>query len=237
LETAIDHHRQAHPEADGAAFLGRRLRQLLNVEPELLEPIPLAGRNPDWRGYVANQLLRWRELAKGRDGDWADLGLKDAAAASRHLGYLAEYALLRGNLHRWLRDNLGHLNNHGDAVQARRFLAVRIAEMVCFGVDGRAAHRDFATETSIPPQRIPPRQPETRPSPAGTIQPRLRAYAEREQQDAEARDDRQSPHYLGFLKFFLEHLNQVKTSPTIARKPQPGDAELSQLATSFAAES
>jgi hypothetical protein len=235
LETAIDHHRQTHLEADGAAFVSRRLRQLLNVEPELLEPIPLAGHNPDWRGYVESQLLRWRELAKGRDGDWADLGLKDAAAASRHLGYLAEYALLRGNLHRWLRDNLGHLNNHADAVQARRFLAVRFAEMVCFGVDGRAAHRDFVTETSSAPKRIPARQPETRPLPADTIQPRLRAYADREQQDAEARDDRQSPHYLGFLKLFLEHLNQVKASPAIARKPQPGDAELAQLATSFAA--
>ena len=68
---------------------------------------------------------------------------------------------------------------------------------------------------------------------ADAIQPRLRGYAAREQQDAEARDDRQSPHYLGFLKPFLQHLQAVKRTPATARKPQAGDAELAQLAAGF----
>jgi hypothetical protein len=236
IETAIDRQRQEHPEADAAVQISRRLRQLLDIEPELLEPIPLAAQNPDWRGYIESQLSRWRELAKGRDGDWADLGLKDAASASRHLGYLAEQALLRGNLHRWLRDNLGDLNNHLDAAHARRFLAVRLAEMICFGVDGRPPHRDFSAETSAPARRAPSHPSEAHPPTPDAIQPRLRSYADREQQDPEARDDRQSPHYLGFLKPFLHHLTQVKASPATARKPQPGDGELAQLAATVSSE-
>ena len=174
---------------------------MLNVEPELLEPIPLASQSPDWRATSKAQLLRWRELRKGRDGDWGYLGLKDAAATSRHLGYLADHVLLRGNLHRWLRENLDHLNDHLEATQARRFLAVRMAEMICFGVEGRPAHRGFTDDIR--------RRQRT----ADAIQPRLRGYAEREQQEPEARDDRQSPHYLGFLKPFLKHLRRQSSPP------------------------
>jgi hypothetical protein len=222
LEAAIDGYRQQHREGEGAAHVSEGLRQLLNVEPELLEPIPLASQSPDWRAYLEGQLLRWRELRKGRDGDWGFLGLRDAAATSRHLSYLAEHVLLRGNLHRWLRENLDQLNDHVEAAQARRFLAVRMAEMICFGVEGRPAHRGFTNDDAAAASVT-----------ADAIQPRLRGYAAREQQDAEARDDRQSPHYLGFLKPFLQHLQAVKGTPATARKPQPGDAELAQLAAGF----
>jgi hypothetical protein len=224
LEVAIDHYRQAHRDGDGAAYVSQGLRQLLNVDPELLEPIPLASQSPDWRAYVEAQLLRWRESRHGRDGHWAYLGLKDAAATSRHLAYLADHVLLRGNLHRWLRENLDHLTDHVEASQARRFLAVRMAEMVCFGVGGRPPHRGFAADLEGAASVG-----------AEAIQPRLRGYAVREQQDPEERDDRQSPHYLGFLKPFLQHLDALKKVPATARKPQPGDAELAQLAAGFAA--
>jgi hypothetical protein len=224
LEAEIDRYRQQHRDGDGAGHVSNGLRQLLNVEPELLEPIPVASQSPDWRAYVEAQLLRWRELRKGRDGDWTSLGLKDAAATSRHLGYLADHVLLRGNLHRWLRENLDHLTDHVEAVQARRFLAVRMAEMICFGVEGRPPHRGFTADAET-----------TASVTVDAIQPRLRGYAVREQEDPDARNDRQSPHYLGFLKPFLLHLQAVKKSPPSARKPQPGDAELGALATSFAA--
>lgn len=226
IEQAIDRCRQQNPETDAAAHVSQRLRQLLNVEPGLLEPIPLAGQNPDWRHYMENQFLRWRELGKGRDGDWLDLGLKDAATTSRHLGYLAEQALLLGNVHRWLRENLGHLIDHVEAAHARRFLAVRMAEIVCFGVEGLPPHRGFAAEA-----------PAAAAVTANSIQPRLRGYAEREQLDADNRDDRQSPHYLGFVTPFLQHLRAVKAKPATARKPQPGDAELAQLAAQAAGRS
>jgi hypothetical protein len=219
IEEAIDRARRQHPEADGAAQASRRLRALLDVDAESLEPIPIGNQNPDWRSYLERQLLRWRELAKGRDGDWADLGLMDAASASRRLGYLAEHALLRGNLHRWLRENLGHLNDPLEATQARRLLAVRLGELICFGVDGRPAHRDFDSADDTAANCL-----------AATIQPRLRGYAEREQSDAEERNDRHSPHYLGFLAPFLKHLDTVKAAPATARKPQPGDNELARLA-------
>ena len=51
--------------------------------------------------------------------------------------------------------------------------------------------------------------------------------------EAEARDDRKSPHYLGFLAPFLQHLEAIKAAPASARKPQPGDAELTELAATF----
>jgi hypothetical protein len=225
LEAAIDHYRERHRDADAAAQVSHDVRRLLNVEPELLEPLPLAGQNPDWRSYVEGQLLRWRELRKGRDGDWTHLGLKDAAATSRHLGYLADHVLLRGNLPRWLRENLSHLNDHVEAAQARRFLAVRMAEMICFGVEGRPTHRGFTSNTTAPVDVG-----------ADAIQPRLRGYAVREQQDPDAREDRQSPHYLAFLKPFLQNLQTVKATPATARKPQPGDAELANLTAAFVSE-
>ena len=224
IEAAIDRARHQRPQADGAALASRRLRALLDVNAESLEPIPLGGQNPDWRGYLERQLSRWRELAKGRDGDWADLGLKDAAAASRHLGYLAEYALLRGNLPRWLRENLGHLTEPLEAIQARRLLAVRLGELICFGVDGRPPHRGFEAAEDTAANVL-----------AGAIQPRLRGYAQREQHDAEERDDRHSPHYLGFIAPFLKHLAAVKAAPATARKPQPGDKELALLVEGLAA--
>ena len=220
IEAAIDRTRQQRPQADGAAQVSQRLRSLLNVDSESLEPIPLGNQNPDWRGYLERQLLRWRELAKGRDGDWAGLGLKDAAAASRHLGYLTEYTLLRGNLQRWLRENLGHVNDHLEATQARRLLAVRLGELICFGVDGRPPHRSFDSADDTQANVL-----------AATIQPRLRGYAEREQSEAEERNDRHSPHYLGFLAPFLKHLEAVKAAPATAREPQPGDKELAALAS------
>ena len=222
IEQALTAWRAEHPETDAAARVSRRLRSLLNVEPEVLEPVPLAGQNPDWRGYIDRQLLRWRELNKGRDGDWADLGLVDAAAASRHLGYLAEHALLRGNLHGWLRENLGHVAGQAEAAQARRFLALRICELVSFGVNGRPPHRGFEPVPEAKKQE-------------DSIPSRLRAFAEREQLDPRDRDDRQSPHYLGFVAPFLRHLETVKASPATTRKPQPGDAELAPLAAQLLA--
>ncbi len=237
IEEAIDRFRRQHPQSDGAAEVSRRLRALLNVEPESLEPLPLAGQTPDWRRYLERQLLRWRDLAKGRDGDWSDLGLRDAAATSRHLGYLAEHTLLRGNLHRWLRENLGQVNDPLEATQARHFLAVRLGEVICFGVNGRPPHRGFELIGSADMLARPSSEGAHDNAAglednvaAGTIQPRLRAYAEREQSDPEERNDRQSPHYLGFLALFLQHLNTVKAAPATARQHQPGDNELAQLA-------
>jgi len=234
IEQAIADARAEHPETDAAARVSQRLRALLDVEPESLEPVPLASQSPDWRGYVERQFLRWRELGKGRDGDWGDLGLVDAAAASRHLGYLAEHALLRGNLHRWLRENLGHLASHIEAAQARRFLAVRISELVSSGVNGRPPHREFDA-TSRATGHSGPASALTGSTSADSIQPRLRRYAEREQLDPRDREDHLSPHYLGFLAPFLRHLETVKAAPVGARKPQPGDAELAQWATRFIA--
>ena len=208
----------AQATVDGAAYVSQRLRALLSVEPELLEPLPLGTQNTDWRGYVERQLLRWRELGKGRDGDWTDLGLEDAAATSRHLGYLAQDVLAQGDLHRWLRENLGHVPNHVEALEARRLLALRLGELLCFGVTGRPPHRDFeAADASAASVN------------AAAIQPRLRGYAQREQLEADDRNDRESPHYLGFLAPFLQRLEALKTAPASARRPQPGDDELARL--------
>jgi hypothetical protein len=214
IEERIDRHRQEHPEGDGSAAVSWRLRTLLNVEPELLEPIPLVSRNPDWRAYVDRQFVMWRERRKGRDGEWSDLGLEDAATTSRHLGYLADYALLYGGLPAWLRDNLGALTSPREAAHARRLLAIRMAEVVCFGEQGRQAHREFVAVAS---------------GVGESVQARLGVYAEREQQDADRRKDRESPHYRGFIARFLNHLAKVRDSHATMRQPQPGDEDLKAL--------
>jgi hypothetical protein len=221
IESAIAARRRERPASDAASQVSHRLRTLVDVSPELLEPIPLASQGPDWRAYLERQLLRWRETAKGRDGEWSDLGLRDAASASRHLGYLAETVLSRGNVPRWLRENLSHFVNHHEAAQARRFVALRLSELICFGPQGRQAHRPFRQEESSNTRG------------ANGIQSRLRGFAEREQQDPEERDDHQSPHYLGFIRPFLSHLEWLKTAPGGARKPQAGDRELAHLASTL----
>ena len=62
---------------------------------------------------------------------------------------------------------------------------------------------------------------------------RLHAYALREREEAGARNDRESPHYRGFLAPFFQHLRKVAATPAAARQPQPGDQELTALADGF----
>jgi hypothetical protein len=95
-------------------------------------------------------------------------------------------------------------------------------ELICFGNAGRPPHRKFEDHSSGITEAM-----------TDKIQPRLRAYALREQEDAESRKDRLSPHYLGFIAPFLEHLQVVRTTRATNRPTQPGDPELTALVGQF----
>ena len=222
LREAVSRFREAHAKADAAAHVSGQLRRLLNVEAELLEPIPLVADGPDWPDYIERQFVRWRNTQKGTDGDWLELGLKDAAVTSRHLGYLADYAMRHGGLARWLRESLGHLGEYAEAAHARRFLAIRMAQAVCFGIGACRLHRQFDGGQVTAPEVQ-----------AATIQPRLHGYAAREQCDSDKRLDEESPHYQGFIAPFLEHLQRVHDAPASPPELQPEDVELARLRREF----
>ena len=222
IRTSISTYRERFPGEDAAAHISLRLRQLLNVDPEDLEPIPLQCAQKNVTPYLQLQFDRWRQVRQRDALQWAELGLPDAATVARLLGYLSRAAIARAGLVKWLRNNLGHISSDNEARHARRFLAMQMAEVVCFGLNGRATHRPFASS---------PQEPDFN---ASTIQPRLHAYALRERRDLDERVDMESPHYFGFVEPFLSRLQQLHEENHSPYTAQPGDVELTELVSSIA---
>jgi hypothetical protein len=217
---ALERSRRQAPNGDAAAAVSWGLRRLLQVEAEELEPIPLNCIAMVLNDYIESQFARWRQKSLGRLPSLEQIGFDDHAKATRVLGYLCDYAVHHAQIIPWIRANFGRLNEFNEARQARRFLALRIEDALAFGASPRPAHRAF----SDAPFTMKP-DPE-----ADLIQPRLHAFAAAEEQEPSVESDRHSPHYLGFISPFLQHLEQVRDAGPGGRPAQVGDHELLQLA-------
>jgi hypothetical protein len=222
LEAAIVEERRARPLEDAAHRVGSRVRKLMNVEPELLESLPRQGGSQELHDYVARQFLRWQESRTCQAHDWRQVGLADSGAANRVLGYLCDCAMLQGGIDAWLRQNFGHPANRREAAYARRFLAIKMADLLCFSKRSGPGHRAFSGKDET-----------TADLDSESIDIRLRGYAARELEERPEHLDSDSPHYRGFLEPFLAHLQAASKLDAGARPAQPGDEELRKLQLAF----
>jgi hypothetical protein len=184
-----------------------RLRQLLEVDAETLEPIPLAlpirgGQKPS-DDYLQKQLRAWKasKAEPTFSQDEATLcGLRDTAHLSRSLHYLIE-TIPVAELSHWLLKHFNGLKNMDDARENRRYLAVKMTNLL-LGADKGRLHPD-------------PTQ----------VLANLNSFSDADNSPHFRYED--SPHYSSFIKPFLGRLDEVlaQTPPWI-HPDQPGDKEL-----------
>lgn len=208
--------RAEEPEGDAARRVSLLLRQLLNVDPRALESLPLQCASTDVGPYIGRQFnAHWLQSRRNNQNGWAIVGLKDQASTERLLSYLCEYALRDGSLAKWLRHDLGQITQREEADHARRFLATKMGDVLCFGTMGRKPHRPF--------------EGATRDGRSDTVESRLAGYVMSEALSGVDRKDEDSPHFTGFIAGFLDHLDSVAKSTPGQRPSQPGDEDLRRL--------
>ncbi len=208
MQTILAERARDHPDQDAAAWLSRRLRALLNVDPEKLDPLPLKAlpNKVSFRAFIEKQLRGW-VADRSRVPEATETGLRDAAHANRMLGYLVEatdVAAIEG----FLKDDLGYLTARADALHARRFLAGKMGTELLQGRARPTAHRPLDASR-------------------GSVNEVLVALAKKE--DAQDFDLKTAPHFLSVIEPFWKRLEQVKTAGVGQRPPQPGDAEFAAI--------
>ena len=216
IQEGIRKFRVEEPEHDAAMRVSLLLRRLLNVDPQMLELIPQECANKDITAYVGRQFTSgWLQSRRLNPNGWSSIGLKDQTTTERLLSYLCEHALRDGSLADWIRRDLGQISHREEADYARRFLATKMGDALCFGNAGRKLHRQFALSTGSTDNE--------------NVASRLAAYVTSESHSGLDRKDDDSPHYKGFIAGFLEHLDRVANTAAGERPPQPGDEELRRL--------
>jgi len=216
IQEGIRKFRTQQPEGDAAMRFSLLLRQVLNVDPQLLELLPLQCATTDVTPYIGRQFnARWLQSRRRYPNDWASIGLKDQTSTERLLGYLCEHALRDGSLAQWIRRDLGQIAHREEAQYARRFLATKMGDALCLGTSGRNAHAQF-----FPPPGTPDSE---------NVESRLASCVASEALSGLDRKDEDSPHYKGFIAGFLEHLDKVASTAAGERPPQPGDDDLRRL--------
>ena len=205
-------------DEDKLASLSLKLRQLLDVDPQTLDPIPveLAAYHPaQITKFVESQFVKWStSKAQGAVAQerLAALGLTDATLANRILYYISD-SVSREPIAAWLRKNFGRLASSDECSQARRFLAHKMARNIILANGEKPSHPD-----------------------ADSIKRLLTEYSEAE--SSFTYDASKSPHVVAFLEPFLSRLHELAESGSVGDRPeQPGDAELQAIIQSFEASS
>lgn len=201
----------ASDEADPAGDCSARIRMMLDVDPEIFDPIPtnlrqLPRRATKIRQYVEAQLQHWWQHAEAlAKGEWKALGFRDPRDVREVLLGLVDH-IDAGEIADWLRDTFGQVSAPQDAKHHRRYLAVKIANAL-MPLSQSRPHRD-----------------------ASQVAERLGFFEDGERSDV-SQSYRTSPHFQHFLEPYLKHLRSLADTPRQGeRPPQPGDHELVELA-------
>ena len=210
--------RLAHADGETeVTTISLHLRQLLNVEGDLLDPLPLhlnkaASKAKGTGDFLERQFELWRASKTAtavRVDGVAQCGLRDAAHLSRSLHYLVE-SLAMDDLGRWLMIRFGNVSEREAALLNRRFLAVKMANLLMGG------NHD----------------PNRRHCGGAQVLDQLKAYSEAE--DAYHYRPGDSPHYVAVVRPFLERLDGILAfTPTGTRPAQPGDGELTAMVSRY----
>lgn len=195
-----------YPSEDAAAYLSRRLRALLNVDPLMLDGLPLKAlpNKISLRAFIEKQFRNWQS-EKGRLPNLEEAGLRDSAHAVQMLGYLLESTNFSA-VETLLRSDFGYLDSRSEALHARRFLAAKMSVELLHGQSERATGRHRPLEE---------------------VKGLLFKLATKE--DAQDFELAAAPHYLSVIEPFFRRLEQIKTAGVSQRPPQPGDAELALI--------
>ncbi len=192
---------------DRAANLSRILRRFLNIDPEELESLPTKAieRRTSLRAFIEKQFRIWR-ASRATAANVAELGFRDASHAQRVLAALVEAANVE-EVVKFFRDNLGAISGRREALDCRRFVAVKMNRELLSSAADNAPHGSDDEIT----QRLE----------------LLRQLAGAE--DEQDYKPEASPHYLSIIKPLLSRLETIKGLQAGNRVPQAGDAELDAL--------
>ncbi len=216
IQEAIRKFRAEEPEGDASMRVSLFLRKIVSVDPQLLESLPLQCANTNVTAYIDRQFnAQWLQSRRFNLNEWSLIGLTDQSLTQRLLGYLCECAIQDGSFAKWIRNELGQITHHADADYARRFLATKMQDTLCFGTSGRKLHRQFAAVNGG--------------LDGESIESRLQDYNTSEALLNLDRKDENSPHYKGFISGFIEHLDKIANTAIGGRPPQKGDDELRRL--------
>jgi hypothetical protein len=194
---------------DNATTLSRHLRVFLNIDPEKIETLPQKAQEDQYPvdEFIARQFREWK-AQQAHGGQFAEMGLRDAAQAQQVLSYLIDATDMRA-IEQYFIDNLAFLSLRSDRRDFRRFLAVKMSTELLRGPrTAEDAHRPVVEDNGT-----------------GKL---LAELAEAEEQQSGQLDT--SPHYQSVIRPLRERLEQIKATGAGSRPPQPGDAEIAALA-------
>ena|GEM_PF-6947102 len=206
---------ESRNDEQAVANFSYALRGLFDIDYRRLKPIPeqLGDRHPAFiQNYVDAQFETWRmtraELCREDGGrQWlTELALADERSLLRILGVFAQAARREDIVH-WLLDHFGGLSNAEDCLEARRFLAVRMANAVLINL---------------------PACDEAHPSSDDTAALLQNGWTTVEFHPA------RSPHAISFITPLLKRLDALAEAQFYyARPSQPGDEQLRDLLSRF----
>jgi hypothetical protein len=204
-----------NPELDAAATVAAAILAVTEVDPDALAPLPVHAETRDLSAFIADQVkVRWFEIARRKMGELSLAGINTQTLASRRLSYLCDELVEGAAFSDWIKGHLGQLEHPEECRQARRFLALKMSDILLYG-PGKAAraHRSHVTSEDG----------------SSEVNLLLNQYANYEISPGAKRLPVQSPHYAGVLKPFFENLSYLARQSSRARSTQPGDKEMAIL--------
>ncbi len=194
---------------DPGMEIGGRIQNFVSVDHRALDHIPRQVRkraktNPIGP-FLERQITNWKEDKGKLNGkSLVGLGDIDSDLAQKLLHYWGEAIDIK-SLEDWFRTELGGVSREKDRREFRRFLAIKIGNLIFRGTSERPPYPS-ADEVSEKLVRL-----------------------EGLDSGTEEGGYEESPFYQSIVGPFLKRLEDLKQSSSEERPPQPGDEELLQL--------
>jgi hypothetical protein len=208
--------RAKEPDEDPALRVGSLLRRVCFVQETDIDRLPENMSKGVVRSYLEKIAGDWVTNARNRlAGDRHIVGLNDSASSLRRLRYLEQSVLSTKTLERWIMENLANSNHPQEALRARRFVALKISDLLLRGA------------------LDPDEQPRGDDEQYDSAFSQLTAFAGFESDVDEAPRVDGSPHYRSVIAPFFRHLEAVALRDEGLRPDQPGDQEMYEIILSL----
>jgi hypothetical protein len=216
VKDSIDKALNESKSPDPGTEVGGRIQHFVSVDSKSLDDIPrnaqTRSRVTPIRPFLQQQLTNWKEEKnKHQDSSHAlfgkslvGLGDIDGDLANRILHYWGD-AIDLSTLEEWFMEELGDVQKEKDRREFRRFLAIKISNLILRGGKELSPHPD-----------------------PDSVAAQLDTLVRHEYQP-DSTGYKESPFYLSIVKPFLDRLEELKQSSSEERPPQPGDNELLDL--------